>query len=524
MTVEPDQEYHSPTEQLRKEIGGYDIRPGEVGQFTERLKNMGFQELSPIGGSSGYATVYMLAQSPAVEDNRFRYRIYCLNEDRLNNFCLQPEDVGVLELKSKHQRYPDRIEHKYRQTTTADFVDRVIKNPGAANVILNSAKSENMPPNYPNGIIPREALKDLFETVRGGYLYPSLVIVSKRRHFVADPNNFDALRVTVDQDTQYYGYDPQSQNPSIFIVPDKIGPYPLSRVEIKLDRDDLAETGLKVKDNLEKIGERPLVRKAGFQAYFQYFYQSRDIKALQPIAMTNEVPGYEIEAKLNIISDTKVDRVASLIYEFFNGEDQDFEIHQGLEIIKESYTHAARYGYTDKGGRLKEAFVITDRPERRWVGIKRKKNVFDHNLILVRKESRETLERWPEWTRFAEEMVIKEEAVRLQIEADDIVKIGSSKRRKLFVYIRNKKTDRGYIVSIDQSISDQNGSERKQVEIEYGIRSGIQPVYGLGIVPVIEEDIDLIRKKIIAITQKNGITLEPTVETKFDWLNSIKNN
>jgi len=522
MVVESDRERYSPAEQLRKEIGGYDIKPGEASRLIEGLKDMGFQELSPTGDSSGYATIYISAQSPAVENSRFRYRIYGLKENRLKNFRLLPGDIGVLELKSKRQKYPVRIEHKYRQTAAAENIEMVIKNPGAAYEILNFAKSENILPNYPDGIIPRKALKDLYETIRGGYLYPSLVIVSRRRHFVADPDNFDSLRITIDQNTQYYGYDPRSQNLSIFAVPDKIGPYPLCRVEIKLDRDDLTEKSLKVKEVLEQIGKKPLVRKAGFQAYYQHFYQSRDIRALQPISRTNEVPGYEIEAKLNIISDTEINRVASLIYEFFNGRDQDFEIHQGLEIVKESYTHAVRYGYRDKDGRLKEAFVITDRPERRWVGIKRKKNVFDHNLILTREEIRETLKRWPEWTPFAEETVTKEEAAGLQIEADDIVKIGSSKRRKLFVYIINKKTDRGYIASVDESVSDQDGSKKMQVEIEYGIRSGIQPVYGLGIVSAIEEDIDLIRRKIIAVTKKDGIILEPTIETKFDWLDSIK--
>lgn len=105
---------------------------------------------------------------------------------------------------------------------------------------------------------------------------------------------------------------------------------------------------------------------------------------------------------------------------------------------------------------------MTDRPEKSWVGIKRKSR--DTEPILFRTEERETL-KWPQWTPYAQEETIKAEAVRLGVQPDEVVKIGETNRRKLKIYVQNRLTCRLYIISVDESKTN-SGEVLKQVEDE----------------------------------------------------------
>lgn len=503
------------SEQLRQEIGGFDLDPEKIIELIAGLNELGLSEYDPpIPGH--YATVYFIPTDAGILlPGNLRYRIYGLPSERAQNLTrINADDVGVLEIKRKPQSYPVRIEHKSRQTCSAATVNQVINHPGAAYEILFSSQTLQ-PPNYPTGRICKAELQEYFSGLQAkGGLSPSLVISSSRRHFVKEPSSPDDLRVTIDFPTFFYGFNPANKE-GIFgpIIP--ISGYPFARTEIKIVESSLAPLGKEVLIQLQKLGHRPPVRKAGFQAYFRKFYGAVDRKAIQPIFKTNEAPGLEIESKLEIPNGSSIDQIAAAIYLAFDSDFQKpFIIHpiSDLRHIKESHTHAIRYGY-QTGQSWKEAFVITDRPENSWVGIKRKSR--DTAPILFRTEERETL-KWPRWTPHAQEETIEAEAVRLGVQPDEIVKIGETNRRKLKIYVQNRLTYRLYIISVDESITD-SGEVLKQVEIEYGGRTGIHAVTE-GAKAQISQDIETLTTKVIEICSQEGIPLEQTTKTKFDFL------
>jgi len=514
-------DWRQPASQERREIGGLDLPTDKIPEFIKFLSNQGLHENTHI--IPGHeATVYFLTRDAHPLPFRLRFRLYGLQEKRIENFSLEKKDVGVLEIKHKPQKYPFRIESKQRTTCSAGAVARIIQFPDAAKVILTLDKQPlTIPAMYPHGQLSPEALQQISSTLgTNGEIIPSLVITRSRAHFILPGQPIDALRVTIDEEIGYLGYDYNSPQ-DLFEQPQYLGSSENNRVEIKIVDPDQNDLGQEILEYLQLIGQRPAVRRKGFQRYFRYFTGVPGENSIQPIFKTHELPGREIEGKMTITDETSTQELALLIYEVFKSSTVDnFQIHPGLNHMRESKTHAIRYGKKDTNS-FEELFVITIYPDGRVAGIKRKvKTIGTHgsaNNILDKTEERQDIP-FPEWTLHAEECVISEEAERLSIDHTEIIRVGESDRHKIRVYVQNEETHRSYVISVEENKSGKK-KVLKQIEIEYGIRAGIHTQYsGEFMITGIIEDIEKIQEVILNLCKENNIEITPEALTKFDWL------
>lgn len=514
-----------PSKQDRIELAGIDLLTTQEPEFIKLITGFGLKE--PANFIPGYeATIYFLDKNSSHPlPSTVRFRAYGMEPITRNTFTLDPSQVGVLEFKQKKNSV-FRTEFKNRQASKASIVNDFVHSPQKFETILLTSASEVVSSRLPTGKIDRNLLEQLAEGLgERGSLFPSLIIARRRRHWVMDDKNPDKFRVTLDDGIRYYGY-PYEKSHTLFFPAPLIGVEPNVRVEIKIDNSlnqEIPAIATDIRNWLDSNGISPPVRKKGFQVYFRHTLGVPDRFALSTLYLTKEIPGREIEAKLTLESqDTKEQLASVIMQEIKNGKFPQYRLHEMLPHSKETTPISLRYGVVDvKGKVLGEAFVITTYTSGKMAGLKRKFTFIgqygEHNNILDKEELKESI-KWPSWTETAEEETIKDQAKVLGVNPNQIFLAGTIKRERIRVNIENIQSDRTYVISIEDNVSD-TGKKFRQIEIEYGDRRGSHLTNIEGISkPQIIQDIEEIQKFLMSLIQKRGGTAKPEAISKFDWL------
>lgn len=207
-----------PCQQNRTEYAGIDLFPDKRKPFIDFIEGLGLkQPKNFIPGNE--ATIYLLEKNSALLPGKLRFRIYGLPPFTDNHFIIDPDQEGVFEMKMKPHNTPHRIEIKHRQTSTAEAIDRFIKNPRAYKEIF-SQESLFKNPFLPEGQIDDLLFQALLNSLgESGSIFPSLIIARNRQHWVLDENDSDTFRVTLDDGIKYFGYPYNQPTESVFTPP-----------------------------------------------------------------------------------------------------------------------------------------------------------------------------------------------------------------------------------------------------------------------------------------------------------------
>ncbi len=172
----------------------------------------------------------------------------------------------------------------------------------------------------------------------------------------------------------------------------------------------------------------------------------------------NDLPGYEIEAKMDLLTDVpQATRFVSSLFEYFDHEDDAFHITPGFHVVNAQSTMATYL--EDPNDRTKEGKLLIG-PEAKFSS-KRILEQDDKTGLLVRSEEK------------GEQFSYERKKARQVLEGMNIV--GKTQRIRRAFYISSLVTDRVYKVAVDfnWTLPIQDNQFFSQVEVEYtGIPMG----------------------------------------------------
>ncbi|MFH1601620.1 MAG: hypothetical protein ABIB61_01550 [Candidatus Shapirobacteria bacterium] len=333
-------------------------------------------------------------------------------------------------------------------------------------------------------------------------LLPLIETISQREYF-----SNGVQRVTLDFGEQYWGYFGEGREKRLLLSESSGG-----RLEIKALSKKGAEQALRMILSYG-IDLQPC---EGRRKEFQYLYlavmeELAHQRSLQEF--TYEVPGKEVEAKLQVVNTENplllVDQIFSEVTE---GLISGFKAMPGKEVIKEWEFHFINYGLVGPSGMEEVVVVVTD-PEVERFAVKKKGPpvVFEGSPTLVRTEV--VSKYLGQFEGSLKSKIIEDEEVEA---GSKLVELGEVVRRKRYTYITNASTGRNYKVSVDFCTSGVH--QMSQLEIEYMGRIGILPITENMVNEIVAE----INVLALHFLEKYDNCLFLTNLTKFQWLVSLQ--
>lgn len=246
------------------------------------------------------------------------------------------------------------------------------------------------------------------------------------------------------------------------------------------------------------------------------FKRRNDNRILEkPSDRIRELPGYEIEVKLQLLTPFSPELIREL--EDIIVQDRRYQAICGLDDLFWIFDFDY-YGYREDG-KIKTAFVLIHHPStpKFWVRKKGKPVIIKIGLTdqlpvaLKRSETNTLVEEPPSLER--RRAVLEAEQ---RIIGREIFLVGTVSREKYYFFVENPNTTRAYSVSLDLCFC--KGKRMSQLEIEYKwIRGQEVPTA----IPdkFIKEDLNLLTSSVL--NSNLGARFSPTRLTKWKWLLGI---
>ena len=495
-----------------------DLAPSLLPDLYKSFKKLGFSEWSPpITGP--YRSLYFLPSEQIYFPFTVRARTYGVSSETLTKdpLYISPADFAVFEIKRKlgNHEISKRQEIKYRQYSRLGRIFNAVSNLAQATEIIQLKEFEQTPYGYPPaGTIPKDVLQELIEL--NIPLEPAFTITSIRDHWIADPENPDRLRITIDRDYFYHTlYGTEGPYKTI-----NLGTYPWARLEIKAVDNQLyylAETVNQL--ILEKGGFPPLKKGDAKRAYYWNKLKAVSPISLAPLIRRNELNEdritYEMEGKIALLNNADPEKILTKVYDIFkNGNIAHgiYGIQQTAPHTRSSTTISKYYGIGTINGLEQGLTITTNERKPDWIGIKRKSPA-TKDQVQFRAEDKQNAPYQGKLTSETETLIIESEQ---KLQGKKLIYVGDISKTKYRAYVENRQTYRTYIVSIDHCVS--NGQILQQIEIEYGLRWGAFISTFASAKTEIQQDIQLMMEVIVSHLNNEEIKAEPTTQTKFEWL------
>lgn len=353
-------------------------------------------------------------------------------------------------------------------------------------------------------------------------LIPQLGMVYRRRHLHPVDQGVNC-RITIDGDLSYYAFGEDNPNHGI-----QIGREGLTKLEVKyLDSEEdfvrpllesLREKGAIPITTLQHKAiallreSQKLLFPASTKRKLHPAIESDPMHSLRFANLVNEVPGTEIELKLNVEPQLPLKLIRLIRDRFSSTQTEPFSTLPGQTEISYWRYFLDIYGYMDEE-EMKQAFVVVRHPDKSKFMVQEKGpariNPDLESGILNRTEEKFRVERT---YTLADLDVIKamfEEKLKR-----DIHLVASNRRTKYYLFVKNDNSGRYYNIAVD--LSEGNDANLVQVEVEYKGKVTDVSTRAPG-----EEVTAELNELADTIKQTPGFILTPTTLTKFQWfLNS----
>lgn len=432
---------------------------------------------------------------------RIRQYVADLPGDFLN---IDPGESCVLEVKIKVKD----TSNKSRVPTTYAEAIALFSNPEDLFKVLNADSNDEYNATLRKLILEFDMLP----------LIPQLGMIYQRRHLHPLQEGVNC-RITIDDDLSYYAYGEENKFQGI-----KIGTEGLTKVEVKyLDSDE--EFARPLLASLKSNGAMPistLQHKAIAmlnEAQRLYFpvsakkkphpqVESDPMHSLRFANLINEVPGTEIELKLNAEPHMPLELITLIRDRFSSEQTEPFSTLPGQTDISYWRYFLDIYGY-ESNGKMQQAFVVVRHPDKNKFMVQEKgiakEDDTQANGILNRAEEKFRVER--KYTP-ADLDVVKamfEEKLKKEVQL-----VATNRRTKYYIFVKNAQTDRFYNIAVD--LSEGENEDLVQVEVEY--KGRIADTLTSAPLDEVTTEMNMLAD-MIKLTP--GYQLTPTTLTKFQW-------
>lgn len=417
---------------------------------------------------------------------------------------IAPSESCIVETKLKG----DNSSSKTRITGSYEAALRMLSDPESLIGLFKDGTDEHFSP----------ALRKLLLEFDFLPLMPQLGMVYRRRHLHPVDQRVNC-RVTIDNDLNYYAFGEASPNLGIHI-----GTEGLSKLEVKyLDSDEdfvrplleslrgggaIPITTLQHKAIALLRESQKLLFPPSSQRRLHPAIESHPMHSLRFANLVNEVPGTEIELKMNAEPQLPLELITLIRDRFASDQAKPFSTLPGQTEISYWRYFLDIYGYMDDE-KMRQAFVVVRHPDKPKFMVQEKgvaKQSPDQEMgILTRTEEKFRVERTYTPADLDVVKALFEEKFKR-----DIHLVASNRRTKYYVFVKNDETNRYYNIAVD--LSEGNEENLVQVEVEYKgkVTDAATKAPGVEVSAELDELADTIK-------QTPGFTLTPTTLTKFQW-------
>jgi len=430
---------------------------------------------------------------------------------RLFNQCesaetidLSTQSVAVLELKVG-RKFATSTKKQKETVIIKDVMEGFNKPEQLFNIFERMRREISIPVLYPSTKIDLSLIQALFDELDNEEVVPIFATQSRRIYFTPDGVNpkDTEMRVSIDLDKKYFifpGLSGQIRNRA-FYVADESG----TRIDIKFENTNKNKVFHSLLRNLKKVGvgEPTPTHENGRKLYKKHKKEF----LLKHGFLINEIPGKELESKLQVIQGNAESILKQLMKDMFDNKVKDYSVLPELKELLIYEGHHLCYGYNDNG-KIYEALTIVEDDNGWHLQIKSLPTDINNNNPLIREEKRRHVGIKNETEKVA---ILKDIEILL---GRKIKKVGEFDKKKMLLSIINNKTKRQYSVSAGICVSE-NGKKMSQIEVEYIARQkdGGES-NGLATYQIIKE-VDTVCKYLFT---KNKGKLKQTKITKFQWL------
>jgi len=378
------------------------------------------------------------------------------------------------------------------KTRSRDFQD-------VGNTLANLGKIGDLEKLFELGL-DREMVLKVVGDIGLNPLLPLVETICQRHYYIQG-----GQRVTLDINEHKWGYFGEQREERVLLDGETCG-----RLEIKAPNESELNQAW---ETVNSSGVR-LLASENRKKEFQHLYLTKmeELNQRRSVSeFTNEVPGNEVEAKLQIINvDQPLSITDRLFSDILEGRVPSFAGMTGKEVLKEWEFRFINYGYK-RDGKLEEALVVVIDPNTDSFAVKKKGNpTTTEGPALIRSEN--VYKYLGPFSDETEVGIINEEQEKTGLE---LIRVGEVARRKRYTYISNKVTGRNYKVGAD--ICRSSGCQMSQFEIEYMGRTGKVLTTDCTVREIMGE-IGAIKSFLF---ERYKDVLVPTNLTKFQWLVSL---